>query len=140
MIYNYICPGCGWWRIVGWRERAERRKCHLTGRLYVPPSPTYQHYAFVDSHEWPLEMEVAALAARGKSCTVPGCFRLASTLDHRIPWSKGGVTSVLNLHPMCEQHNLAKGDLPYDFWLATRPDSPTHLRSLLLEALLGHRP
>ena len=41
--------------------------------------------------------------ARDRTCIFPGC-RMAATasdLDHRIPWSEGGPTSITHLAPAC---------------------------------------
>src|SRR5262249_29762625 len=95
---------------------------------YHAPGPAEQREAYVDSHEWPAEMEEIVRRIRGNRCTVPGCTRYADTLDHRIPWSRGGPTSVANLWPMCSQHNESKADTDYDVWLAAeRRRQASHL-------------
>lgn len=79
--------------------------------------PSQQYDAYVDTHEWPKEMEAVVVALRRRICTAPGCAKAYETLDHRIPWSKGGPTSVANLFPMCTQHNLEKGNTDYAKWV-----------------------
>lgn len=122
MNWHYKCPLCGEWRTVPWVEREQQRNCHQDGRTYYPPSPAKDHRAYVDTHDWPTEMEETVVAVRGSMCTVPNCNRQAQTLDHRVAWTKGGRTSVENLFPMCTKHNQEKGDQDYQSWLAGRPN------------------
>lgn len=110
MQWNYSCPQCGEWRVVEWGDRIDVRKCHRTGQAYTPPSPAQQHEAFVDNREWPTEMEDAVVAMKGDICTAPDCKTRYQTLDHHIPHTKGGRTSVENLNPMCKKHNQEKSD------------------------------
>jgi len=125
MIWHYRCPMCGKWRPVPWDDRNVRRVCHNSGEPYVPPGPAEQYDGYVDTHQWPVEMDRVVIALRGQWCTVPGCNRRAQTLDHRIAWSRGGHTSVENLYPMCEEHNQEKSDTPYLTWLLLNfPDLP----------------
>lgn len=116
MQWNYICPRCGEWRMVEWSEREQERKCHRTGQAYAPPSPEQQHTAFVNTHEWPPQMEEAVIGAKGDICTAPQCQTHYQTLDHHIPYTKGGRTSVENLNPMCEKHNQEKSDKNPALW------------------------
>jgi len=121
MKWNYKCPKCNQWRSVEWSERNGSFNCHVNQATYTPPSPSQQHDAYVDEHDWPDEIEKVVVSVKGKNCTVPGCSKSYETLDHRIPWSKGGHTSVSNLFPMCNKHNQSKGDSNYSEWLATKP-------------------
>ena len=118
MQWNYQCPRCGEWRVVDWVNRMDARKCHRTGQAYTPPSPAQQHNAFVDTHEWPAEMEEAVISAKGGVCTAPDCQTRYQTLDHHIPYAKGGRTSVENLNPMCNKHNQEKSDKNPSQWEA----------------------
>ena len=120
MIWNYQCPHCREWRQVDWEKRGKEHCCHRTGKPYLPPSPADQHGAWVDTHDWPLEIERVVVYIKGSSCTVPGCTRPAETLDHRIAYSRGGLTSIGNLFPMCHAHNQRKGDSDYEQWLLGR--------------------
>lgn len=44
-------------------------------------------------------------------CSVPGCGQLSTTVDHRIPLSRGGARlDRRNLTGMCARHNFSKGD------------------------------
>ncbi len=47
------------------------------------------------------------IIARHRRCVFPGCRMPAAEcdLDHRIPWSETGPTSVENLAPLCPRHN-----------------------------------
>ena len=42
-------------------------------------------------------------------CSYPGCPRIADTLDHIVPVSRGGTNVRENLRPMCHVHNQALG-------------------------------
>lgn len=120
MIWHYVCPECGEWRRVEWADRNNSYICHKdTTKSYVPPTPKEQTAAYVDTHEWPQEIEDAVVYFKGLECTVPGCYHKAETLDHRVAWNNGGKTSVNNLFPMCNSHNQSKSDKVYEEWLRT---------------------
>jgi hypothetical protein len=119
MNWNYRCPLCSAWGIIDWADRAKSFTCHQCRGVHTPPTPADQHDAYVDTHEWPQEMEDEVVRTKGRHCTVPACTKRYETLDHRVAWSKGGPTSVDNLYPMCEAHNQSKGDQDYDDWLAS---------------------
>lgn len=60
------------------------------------------------------------LAAKWQSCTAPGCIRRSenSEVDHIIPYDhdhpdQGGLTTFMNLHPLCRPHHQAKTDRKY---------------------------
>jgi 5-methylcytosine-specific restriction endonuclease McrA len=120
MKWNYICPYCNEWRYVDWEKREGRFKCEKMNKTYVPPTPSDQEQAYVDTHEWPELMEEVVVGAKGLACTVPGCEAHYETLDHRIPFSRDGRTCVENLFPMCNEHNQSKGDKNYEVWLLAR--------------------
>lgn len=49
-----------------------------------------------------------AVEARDVTCIFPGC-RIPGTecdLDHRIPWSQGGPTTVRDLSPLCRHDHI----------------------------------
>ncbi len=48
--------------------------------------------------------------ARDRTCIFPGCRMPAtnSDLDHRVPWSEGGPTTVWNLDPLCRHDHRIK--------------------------------
>jgi hypothetical protein len=54
----------------------------------------------------------------GKTCGVPGCYNEYKRLVHRLPVAAGGRTSVANLVQLCVEHAEAKGQRPWDEWLA----------------------
>ena len=120
MRWFYTCPSCGSLGLVLWREHGQFRNCHACLHLHVVPSPWSQLSAYVDSQDYPDEMAEVVIRLKGTRCTVPGCGKAAEVLDHRRPYSRGGRTSVENLFPMCELHNLQKGDQDYGTWLAIR--------------------
>jgi len=117
MNWHYRCPSCGAWGYIDWEKRENIFKCHKYKVGYTPPSPYEDHDAYIDAHDWPLEMEEVVIALKGKYCTVPWCKKKYETLDHRVAYSKDGRTSVVNLFPMCNEHNQSKGDSNYDNWL-----------------------
>lgn len=53
-----------------------------------------------------------AAQAKGRQCFHPFCDEPAANcqIDHRIPHSKGGATSIANSQPACARHNGAKSD------------------------------
>lgn len=117
MKWNYQCPHCGQARTIDWDKRAQAHECHVTKLTYYPPTPTEQKTAYVDTHNWPVEMEDAVVALKGKQCTVPGCTKKYETLDHKVAWDNNGKTSIDNLFPMCNEHNQSKGAKDYEEWL-----------------------
>jgi hypothetical protein len=117
MEWNYRCPLCNKWCKINWSNRFDSIYCAETNTYYMPPSPVEQHDAYVDTHDWPDEMELAVISLKGYNCIVHGCIMVYETLDHRIPFSKEGKTSVSNLFPMCNEHNDSKGDSDYFAWL-----------------------
>ncbi|MFZ1081522.1 MAG: HNH endonuclease signature motif containing protein [Candidatus Kryptoniota bacterium] len=117
MNWFYICPHCKEWRSIRWEERQKSYYCKEKKMNYIPPTPAEQTSAYVDTQEWPMEIEEVVVATKGRKCIVPGCKSDYQTLDHRIPYSKKGHTSVDNLFPMCTEHHKLKGDTDYERWL-----------------------
>ena len=122
--WNYRCPQCSKRHANDWGDRDKTLICPNAKQSFRLPSPEQQHDGFVDSHEWPEEMERAVVLLKGNICTVPGCKKPYETLDHRIPWSNNGHTSVENLFPMCKEHNGAKGDMQYNTGLSVKDHQP----------------
>ncbi|MGG7463020.1 DUF222 domain-containing protein [Plantibacter sp. YIM 135347] len=67
-----------------------------------------------------------ALAIRDTHCRAPGCNRLAKgcELDHTVPWSEGGETSVENLAHLCPKHHHLKHETNWS--LEPGPDGVLH--------------
>lgn len=139
MNWRYKCPSCRVSVFVPWADRASRFNCPTCKSLHTPPIPGQDPDAHVDARKWPLEMEQAVVAIKDGHCTVPGCQHAAETLDHRIPWSGGGRTSVRNLFPMCNADNQSKGDQEYVGWLA-RKRARAFVRDAYLKALTSRSP
>lgn len=133
MIYHYRCPQCRRWLSSEWDERHRAMRCPHSDcqLLFSAPSPEKDQSAWVDSHEIPLEMASAARVVnrregvRADLCSVPGCCRTATEIDHRIPYhweaeasTNPGKTCVENLFPICHECNVSKGDRNYAWWLA----------------------
>ncbi len=123
MKWYYRCPVCNQWRSVEWERHGKRALCHVNKKNYIIPGPRDQFGEYVDQRQWPEEMEKVVVHLKGTRCTV--CRELGfntpyETLDHRIPFAKKGKTSVANLFPMCEEHNLSKADNEYTQWLAAQ--------------------
>ena len=117
MIWHYNCPECGRETEADWKWLEKELVCPHCGVTHYPPTPHEDHYAYVDTPEWPSEIEEAVTALRGTVCGVPRCYRERSTLVHRKPMCLGGQTSVDNLMPMCASHAASKADRNYDEWL-----------------------
>lgn len=119
MKWNYKCLCCGTWYQIDWNKRDLTYLCTKdNSKKHQPPSPEQQKDAYVDTHNWPEEMEEVVVKIKGSKCTVPNCKKTAETLDHRVPWSKYEKgTCVNNLFPMCNEHNQSKGDTDYQLWL-----------------------
>jgi len=60
-------------------------------------------------------LKVQVLMRDGNKCKLCGITVTGDNIhfDHIKPWSKGGETELDNLQVLCEQHNLAKGNLEY---------------------------
>jgi 5-methylcytosine-specific restriction endonuclease McrA len=71
----------------GWASKRDKatRDAHYT-------SPVYRRIR----REW---------LSKKPPCSVPGCIRPATTLDHIVPISMGGGNERSNLRPMCRRHN-----------------------------------
>jgi hypothetical protein len=108
MNWYFICPVCFIIHSVSWENRYKAHFCIRLNKIYHPPQPIDEPEAFVDTPEWPPEMEEAVISAKGIYCSVPGCSRHYHTLEHRIPWSKGGTTSFNNLFPVCNEHKKGR--------------------------------
>lgn len=50
----------------------------------------------------------AASQLQRRRCIWPGCNVLTCDVDHRVPWSEGGDTTVANADPLCRRHNRLK--------------------------------
>ncbi|WP_329111956.1 HNH endonuclease [Streptomyces sp. NBC_01353] len=62
--------------------------------------------------EWLLVLE-----ANGGECTY--CLKPSQTMDHVIPWARGGLDGLANLVPACDSCNLKKGDkTPPAWWIS----------------------
>lgn len=79
---------------------------------------------------------LAALAWRSPACTVEGCGRTITQIDHRVPYAETGHTTLDELDPLCTHHHDCK---TYDGWelvhgTGTRaivpPDHPRHPRQV----------
>jgi len=60
-------------------------------------------------------LKVKVLMRDGNKCRLCGITLTGDNIhfDHILPWSKGGETVLENIQVLCEQHNLAKGNLYY---------------------------
>jgi hypothetical protein len=108
MNWHYRCPLCKTWRYVKWEVVGSRVLCHLKNVEYTVPGPAQQPDAYVDTHEWPVAMAREVIRRKGQKCQ--GCGKPWETLDHIVPFSRGGKTRVSNLQPMCNACNRSKGD------------------------------
>lgn len=60
----------------------------------------------------PRSVQAKVLETYGNQCWLkfPGCTGRADTLDHLMPYSKGGTDSVNNLRPACRHCNSLRAD------------------------------
>jgi hypothetical protein len=67
--------------------------------------------------------------ARDRVCAFPPCRKAADKcdLDHRLPFSQGGRTSVDNLQPLCPRHHEMKHD--HGWTVHRSPDGTTEWTS-----------
>ncbi len=74
------------------------------------------------------------VVAFNPTCVFPGCRMpaLQSDLDHRQPYSEGGLTDEENLAPLCRRHHRAKHDLGWTYL-------PIDHGDFLWTSPLGHR-
>ena len=61
-------------------------------------------------------LKLQVLIRDGNKCRLCGVTITGENIhfDHIKPWSKGGETTLENLQVLCEEHNLAKGNLDYE--------------------------
>jgi hypothetical protein len=118
-FWHYACPECHQPTHVRWDKIEMMTRCIECGFEHYPPTPHEDHYAWIDSQDWPPEMRETVVSMRGTICTVPGCYREATTLAHRVPYLKDGRTCVDNLVPICAEHAADRGDQDWDEWLAS---------------------
>jgi hypothetical protein len=122
MIWHYRCPECGQKLEVDWDWHLEEVHCPNCKNDHYPPTPNEDPSAYFAGDRWPKELEDAVIGLRGTTCDVPTCYREYGTLIHRKPVSKGGVTSVDNLIPVCSPHAHTKGEQEYNEWIAAIKD------------------
>lgn len=60
----------------------------------------------------PRSVQAKVVETYGSTCWLkfPGCTGRADTLDHLMPYSKGGTDSVNNLRPACRHCNSLRAD------------------------------
>jgi hypothetical protein len=118
MIWHYHCPHCRWAIEVPWESRSQEVVCPDCKTTHYAPTPGEDHTAYIGDERWPRELEDEVVAMRGSACAIPGCYREHTTLVPRLPFTKGGKSSVENLAPACEEHASGRGEDAYDEWLA----------------------
>lgn len=64
----------------------------------------------------PRLVEYAVYRADRHRCIVPRCGERGENVDHRVPWSWGGLSALPNLFLLCRRHNLIK----MTFWVDLR--------------------
>lgn len=119
MKWFFPCTACNEWHSFDWKDHGVESVCPTTKHIIIIPTPAIQLDGYVDTQEWPSEMEKVVVNLKGLMCTIPWCIKGYQTLDHRVPFSAGGRTSVDNLYPMCNEHNQSKGDADYHEWIVS---------------------
>jgi len=112
----FKCPVCGEWEETSWEKRNSLYECKQTKKIYYPPSPLEQIYAYIDSRHYPKEIEDIVIKLKGRICYVPNCRNYYSMLIRKTPLSKGGKTSVDNLIPVCFEHAISLNEDEYNLW------------------------
>jgi hypothetical protein len=58
-----------------------------------------------------------AIESRAPTCVFPGCRMPAAAcdIDHRIPWARGGATSLENGHPLCRHDHRIRHDAGWTY-------------------------
>ena len=118
MTWHYHCPQCARAREVPWDKIELEVICPDCGTAHFAPTPGQDRTAYIGGENWPPELEDEVVAMHGSACVVPGCYREHTTLVPRVPFTKGGKSSVENLVPACAEHGAARGEGDYDEWLA----------------------
>ena len=118
MIWHYHCPQCGRAREIPWDDIELEVTCPDCQAVHFAPTPGQDHTAYIGGENWPQDMEDEVVATHGSACVVPGCYREHTTLVPRLPFTKGGRSSVENLVPACAEHASDRGEEDYDEWLA----------------------
>lgn len=96
----------------------------VTGRA-LPPRTTKVDPARRD-WSWPgnarrrLKLVGLVLALKGRTCHLCGLTG-ATTADHSIPWSHGGLNTVDNLEPAHGGCNSSRQDQPLVDWFTAHP-------------------
>ena len=64
-------------------------------------------------------MKILVLSAYGFKCRYCGCALSSDSthIDHAIPLSRGGSTTIANLRAACSKCNLEKGDKTEDEYM-----------------------
>jgi hypothetical protein len=122
--YHYPCPHCQTARHCEWEERLARKQCRHCRKPYLPPTPAEEPDAYVDQQEPPPEMADAVRARKGPACAASDCHNPAAGLDHGVPYSQGGRTSVNNLLPLCPACHAARRDERQQTWLRGAGNGP----------------
>jgi hypothetical protein len=77
---------------------------------------------------------LAALAWRSPTCTVEGCGRSITEIDHRVPYAESRHTTLSELDPLCNPHHDLKTHEGWELVTGTgvrpfvAPDDPRHPR------------
>ena len=77
---------------------------------------------------------LAALQWRSPVCTVEGCGRTITQIDHRVPWAETRHTTLSELDPLCHHDHALKTHHGWELIPGTGtrpmvpPDDPRHPR------------
>jgi len=120
MKWYFKCPECAGKLNTEWDRNGKQGQCPYCHKDIRIPTPSDQHDAYVDQHDWPQAMEDEVYKTKRTSCVISGCRNREMSLDHITAWDNGGKTSVENLQPMCKKHNSSKGNTRIGLWLAIK--------------------
>lgn len=105
--HKYLANGCDVWL----------RKCPECGKSKKTTSPTLQSKTKTakKSRRIPTKLRYQVLKRDHFKCCICGASPAKDSsvelhIDHIIPWSKGGETTLNNLQTLCSKCNIGKSD------------------------------
>lgn len=97
-----------------WSPRCRQCGCHINLRaeedFWIKRVPLSEFFGLDAqwSHRIPARMKTVARRVFGTTCVA--CGGEANSFDHILAVSKGGLTEIANIQPMCQRCNNAKAD------------------------------
>ena len=95
MKWNYRYPQCGYWHSIEWSDREKSLLYVKLTQFYYAPTPAHQPEAYVDTHDWPDELERVVISIKGIMCRSQVAPKYAKQLD--VPHPTCGLINKLFL-------------------------------------------